>query len=47
MLQRLHLNAEGWPSEGHQRVIREPSEGHQRVIRGPSEGHQTVPVALG
>jgi hypothetical protein len=47
MLQRLHLNAEGWPSEGrssegHQRVIRGSSEGHQRAIRGSSEGHQRV-----
>ena len=40
MLIRLHLNAEGGPSEGQQRVIRGSSEGHQRVIRGPSEGHQ-------
>ena len=42
MLIRLHLNAEGGPSEGHQRVIRGSSEGHQRAIRGPSEGHQRV-----
>ena len=40
MLIRLHLNAEGGPSEGQQRVIRGSSEGHQRVIRGSSEGHQ-------
>ena len=38
MLIRLHLNAEGGPSEGHQRVIRGSSEGHQKAIRGPSEG---------
>ena len=40
MLIRLHLNAEGGPSEGHQRVIRGSSEAHQRLIRGSSEGHQ-------
>jgi hypothetical protein len=45
MLQRLHLNAEGWPSEGHQRVIRGSSEGHQRVIRGSSDGTCSLGLA--